>query len=178
MAFVRLKRDEPLLPSISLVGMAGAGKSTLGRLLADRLGWAFFDTDRHLEATYGVPLQTLMDQFGVRDFLRIEEELVGDLRLHRTVISTGGSVIYGALGMARLKESGPVVLLDIGLATFLSRVGDAEGRGLAISPGSTLEALYNERQPLYRAAADFTVRTDDRSPDACVQEILDRIELP
>ncbi len=177
MAFTRLNRDPVELPCITLVGMAGAGKSTLGEKLADRLEWGQLDTDRYLESYYALTLQQIMDTYGLDEFLRIEGKLVSKLSLTRTVISTGGSVIYDAAAMARLKELGSVVLLDIDEQTFVERVGDAENRGLAIGPGKTMSDLYNERQPLYRAAADIVVRTDRDTPDECVAQILKQINL-
>lgn len=145
---------------VSLIGMAGAGKSTLGRLLAEKLGWAHLDTDRLMEAYYGMDLQDLLDGLGLAAFLKAEETLVSLLGVRRAVISTGGSVVYGPAAVERLKLLGPVVHLSISLETFLRRVGNAGSRGLAMAPGLTREDLYHERQPLYLAAADFTLSTD------------------
>ncbi len=177
MAYTPVERDEIIQPCITLVGMAGAGKSTLGEMLADRLKWGQLDTDRYLESYYAISLQQIMDTYGLEAFLRIETKLVSELSLTRTVISTGGSVIYGKPAMARLRELGPVILLDIDEDTFLERVGDAENRGLAISPGKSMRDLYNERQPLYRAAADIIVNTDRNSPEECVDQILEQTDI-
>jgi len=177
MTFTPLERDEVQQPCITLVGMAGAGKSTLGELLAERLRWGQLDTDRYLESYYAIPLQRIMDIYGLDEFLRIEEHLVSELNLTRTVISTGGSVIYGNAAMERLKKLGPVVLLGIDEETFIERVGDAENRGLAIEPGKSMRDLYNERQPLYRAAADIVVNTDMSTPEECVNQILEQIDI-
>ena len=177
MAFVRIERDEVQYPCITLVGMAGAGKSTLGELLAKRLDWGRLDTDRYMESYYGISLQAIMDTYGLEEFLRIEERLVSELNLTRTIISTGGSVIYGEKAVARLKELGPVVMLDVDEATFVERVGDGENRGLAIAPGKSMRDLYNERQPLYRAAADITVGTDVSTPEECVDAILEQVDF-
>jgi len=177
MAFTPLERDPIPLPCITLVGMASAGKSTLGNLLAQRLGWGQLDTDRYLESYYAMPLQAILDRYGLDEFLRIEEHLVSELNLTRTVISTGGSVIYGSKAMARLKKLGPVVLLDIDEATFVERVGNAENRGLAIAPGKTMQDLYNEREPLYRAAADIVVSTVEHTPEESVDLILEHVDF-
>ncbi len=165
-----LRRQAPV-SCVSLIGMAGAGKSTLGRMLAERLGWAHLDTDSLIEATYGLPLQQVLDGLGLDEFLKAEETLVAMLMARRTVISTGGSVVYGPRAVERLKLLGPVVHLDISLETFLKRVGGGEGRGLAVAPGKSFQDVYHERQPLYRAAADITIRTDEGTR----QESLERL---
>lgn len=156
---------------VSLIGMAGAGKSTLGRLLAEKLGWAHLDTDRLIEAYYGLPLQELLNGLGLQGFLEAENTLVSMLAVRRTIISTGGSVVYGQEAMARLQLLGPVVHLDITLESFLRRVGDGGNRGLAIAPGRTKEDLFLDRQPLYKAAASFTLSTDSSN----LTDSLDRL---
>ncbi len=177
MSYTRIESDPEPQPCITLVGMAGAGKSTLGSKLAERLEWGQLDTDRYLESFYSLPLQSIMDTYGLDEFLHIEGKLVSELGLTRTVVSTGGSVIYSEAAMERLKKLGPVVLLDIEEDTFIKRVGDGANRGLAIAPGKSMADLYNERQPLYRAAADIVVSTDRHTPDECVDQILEQIKL-
>jgi len=156
---------------VSLIGMAAAGKSTLGRLLAEKLGWAHLDTDRMIEAYYGLPLQQVLDGMGLTKFLEAEETLVSMLGVRRAVISTGGSVVYGPKAMERLHLLGPVVHLDVSLESFKKRVGDGGNRGLAIAPGSTLEDLFHERQPLYEATADFTLSTDSPDHNASLERL-------
>lgn len=160
---------------VSLVGMAGAGKSTLATLLARRLGWACLDTDRLIEAMAGAGLAELLARRGLQGFLRLEEDVVAGLSVKRCVVATGGSVIYGPRAVARLKESGPVVHLTIDLATFLARVGDPGKRAFVVPPGLTLPDVYAERQPLYAAAADVTVTSCGVTPEACVEQILQGI---
>lgn len=167
--FVGTVSDEPCL---SLVGMAGAGKSTLGRLVAETLGFAHLDTDRLIEATWGMSLQALLDAKGLAEFLRIEEDVVSRLWLKRCVISTGGSVVYGPRAVARLRQCGPVVFLRIDLDTFLARVGGAEGRGFARPGGKSLEEVFAERQPLYEAMADHLAVTCGVPPAACAGDIV------
>ncbi len=157
--------------SITLIGMAGAGKSTLAPLLAEKLGWEWVDTDHIIEAYYGQPLQDIVDRFGVPEFRRIEESILASFGAIRTVVSTGGSVVYGPAAMERFKALGPVVYLKISRETCLKRVGCGQGRGLAIGEGQTVESLYEERQPLYSKYADFTVRTDNKSPRKSAEAI-------
>ncbi|MFZ5426836.1 MAG: homoserine kinase [Thermodesulfobacteriota bacterium] len=155
---------------VTLVGIAGAGKSTLGVALASRLGWAHIDTDRLIEATWGQPLQAIMDERGLEGFLAVEEAVVSLLGVKRTVISTGGSVVYSSKAVARLKSLGPVIHLRIELDTFLDRVQDAEGRAFVRPGGMSLADVYAEREPLYLEACDFHVCTDKTGPAQCVEE--------
>lgn len=162
---------------ISLIGMAAAGKSTLAGLLAQRLGWACLDTDRLLEATEGRALADLLADLGREAFLRLEETVVAGLNVRRCVIATGGSVIYGARAMARLRESGPVVHVAIDLPTFLRRVGDPGKRAFIAPEGLSLADVYAERQPLYAAAADVTISSCGITPQSCIDQILEKIRL-
>ena len=163
-------------PCISLVGMAGAGKSTLGPLLARRLGWAFVDTDRLMEAYWGQPLQAIYDSVGHAKFLEMESYQIRTLGLSRTVVATGGSVVYDPKAVDRLRLLGRVVFLRVGLDTFLQRVGDAKGRALARPEGKSMEDVFNERQPLYEAAADITVDTDRQPPEDCLRRVLGSLD--
>ena len=164
------------VPCVSLVGMAGAGKSTLGRALAERLGWALVDTDRLMEAHWGASLQTLLDSFGLEGFLQAEEVVVAKLWLWRTVVATGGSVVYGPRAVRRLRELGPVVYLRVEVDTICERVQDARGRGLARRPGQSLEELYAEREPLYRQAADLILDMDDCSVERALERLYPWLE--
>jgi len=166
-----LKQQQTNLPCVTLIGMAGAGKSTVGLVLAARLGWGHVDTDYIIEAHYGRPLQDVFDGLGREVFLRVEERLIAGLGLKRCIVSTGGSVIYGPTAIARLKELGPVIHLYADLESVTRRVADAKGRGLAIAPGQTIADLYYERLPLYQAVAQLTVDSGATSPEACAQAI-------
>ncbi len=150
---------------VSLVGMAGAGKTTIGELLAHKLGWAHIDTDQLIEAYFGAGLQAVFDSLGREAFLQAETELVANLGAKRCVISTGGSVIYGQKAVDRLRALGPVAYLQAGVETVKARIAKNPDRGLAVAEGQTLEDLYNERAPLYDTAADFVVDTETHSPE-------------
>lgn len=161
--------------TVTLIGIAGAGKSTLGRALADKLGWAHLDTDRLIEATWGQTLQTIMDERGLKGFLDVEEAVVSTIGVKRAVISTGGSVVYSKKAMERLKSLGPVIHLRIELDTFLTRVQDAEGRAFVRPAGLSLADVYAEREPLYLKACDFHVCTDKAPLDDCVEACAARL---
>ncbi len=165
----------PFLPPgacISLIGMAGVGKSTIGGLLAQALGWACLDTDRLLEAYYGRPLQQIFDTLGRETFLLAEECVVAGLGAKRCVVSTGGSVVYGPRAVTRLQSLGPVVYLAACLETVQQRLDNVCERGLAIAPGQSIESLYQQRIPLYLRAAHLILHTDLLTPAECRDFIL------
>lgn len=156
-----------------LIGMPGAGKSTLGRALAAHLRRPFLDTDVLIEQAAGESLQSLLDRLGYLPMRRFEEQSVAGLDLpDRAVVATGGSVVYGPAAMARLKSHGVCVFLEISLATVRSRVGNWVSRGFSCAPGQTLEAVFAERQPLYRQYADLTISCDGLNEEAALQRLL------
>jgi shikimate kinase len=156
---------------LSLVGMAGSGKSTLGRMLARDLGWAHVDTDQLLEAYYGQALPDLLHNFGLEGFVEIESRVAAGIKLCRTVISTGGSVVYTAPAVDRLRLLGPVVFLRISPESFRRRLGD-EGQRAFVRPESmSLDEVYAQRQPLYENAADAVLDTDEADPQTCLQQL-------
>lgn len=165
-------------PCISLVGMAGAGKSTVGRALAEQLGWRQVDTDSLIEAYFGAPLQAVFDHLGYDAFLDAEEQLVAELSARRCIVSTGGSVVYRQRAVDRLRELGPVVFLRVRYETTQQRVEPQSHRGLAIRPGQTLHELYLERQPLYEQAAGLIIQVDGATPEECARQILQQLDLP
>lgn len=156
---------------ITLIGIAGAGKTTLGKPLAKRMGLAHLDTDQLIESYCGSPLQQILDNMGLDEFLRAEEFVVSAIFLKKTVISTGGSVVYSAKAMEQLSSLGPVVYLHINQETFLERVGKADNRGFIKPVGKTMADVYAEREVLYRNWADFIVETDKDDVGTCVEQV-------
>ncbi len=157
---------------VCLIGMAGVGKTTVGKLLAERLGWAHVDTDQVMESYFGRSLQAIMDNLGREEFLRAEERLVSAVGFGRTVISTGGSVVYGRHAVHKLRMLGAVVYLKIGLDALMERFTGIVDRGFVMAEDQTFADVFAERQPLYEAAADFTVATDEQTPAQSVDAIL------
>ena len=144
-----------LAPCIILIGMAGAGKSTVGGVLARELGWAFLDSDHLIEALYGARLQDVTDALGKEAFLDAECTVIRAIKANRTVIGTGGSVVYREEAMRHLAKLGPIVHLDLPLAVIEERIARNPQRGLAIAPGQTLADIFREREALYAAWADL-----------------------
>ena len=159
--------------NIVIIGMAGAGKTTVGKLCARELGWAFADTDYLIEAAYGMDLQHVTDSMSKDEFLDIEAEHICSLDLHRAVIATGGSVVYRERSMAHLKQLGNVFFLDVPLEVILERIAMNPDRGIAITPGQTIGDLFREREALYRKYADFRIDASGLNAQECAWLIID-----
>ncbi len=143
--------------NVVLIGMPGVGKSTLGVVLAKELGFEFVDADLLIQKRENRLLKEIIAEDGVDGFLKIENDVNASIETDKTVIATGGSVIYGAEAMAHLKEIGTVVYLKLDYETLDSRLGSLKGRGVVLKDGQTLKSLYEERIPLYEKYADIIV---------------------
>lgn len=141
--------------NIILIGMPGAGKSTVGVVLAKKRGCRFLDSDLLIQEKYDALLHELIAEYGTEGFWRIEEKVNASIWAKRTVIATGGSVIYGPAAMAHFKEIGTIVYLKLSCGTIRDRLGDLNERGVTLREGQTLEDLYLERVPLYEKYADI-----------------------
>jgi shikimate kinase len=142
--------------NIILIGMAGCGKSAVGRRLAELLHLSFVDTDDLIVRAQGRPLQEIINSRGPHAFRRIEEEVLLGINPRRHVIATGGSTIYSPAGMAHLRRIGYIVLLRVDLAVLQARVDNVPTRGLVRQPQQTFADLYRERLPLYLKYAEYS----------------------
>lgn len=147
----------------TIIGMAGCGKSCMGRIMSSRLKIKLIDSDKLIEKRMGKKLQVLIDELGVDEFRRIEEEVLLSITCPRDehlLVSTGGSAVYAKRAMEYLRSQGKVIFLNCGYETIKKRLGDFSKRGVVLREGQTLLDLYNERQPMYEGYADFTVNCD------------------
>ncbi len=144
--------------NIILIGMPACGKSTIGKELAKRLGYAFIDTDDIIMQQNGCELRDIIRKEGLNGFRQREEDACCSVITTHTVIATGGSAVYSDRAMQHMCKIGKVVYLDIPFNTLQRRIGDPVARGVAIAPGMTLLDLYNERIPLYEKYADVTFK--------------------
>jgi len=168
--------SKPASDNITLIGMPGAGKSTLGVVLAKRLGYRFVDTDLLLQEGTGMLLSDLIERRGIEGFIEEENKLLAGLRCSHHVIATGGSAVYSEQGMENLKKLGRVVFIDIDMTELPKRLHtDLFTRGVVIRSGSTLQDLYDERRPLYQKYADITVNTVGLSTLEAVELLSDAI---
>jgi len=158
--------------NISLIGMPGSGKSTVGVILAKAAAMAFVDTDIRIQQREGATLQEIVDARGHLALRRIEEEVILSLDLRGHVIATGGSAVYSPSAMAHLRHLGAVVYLETGLPTLRARLGEAAGRGIAKRPDQSIGDLYRERTPLYASAAHLTVACEGLSQEAVAEAVL------
>ncbi|MBC2710078.1 MAG: shikimate kinase [Desulfosarcina sp.] len=158
--------------NLILIGMPGAGKSTVGVLLAKRLGVAFSDTDILMQTGEGCHLQETIAEHGIDGFRSIEEHYLLTVPPDCGVVATGGSAVYSEKAMAHLKLIGPAVYLQIGLVPLKNRLGNLDERGVLRMPGQTIDMLYDERRPLYEKYADITVSTAGVTPDQVVTAVL------
>jgi shikimate kinase len=144
---------------IILIGMPACGKSTVGVLLAKRLGYRFVDSDLHIQEAEGKLLQEIIDEQGMNGFLAIEEKVNLDLGTSdsRWVIATGGSAVYSPAAMAHFCEIGTVVYLKLSYKTVRRRLGNFSHRGVVMPEGYTLRRLYDERCALYEQYAHITI---------------------
>lgn len=150
--------------NVVLIGMPGAGKSTVGVLLAKRLGLAFLDTDLLVQERAGRRLQEVLDGGGFRELRRLEEEAILAIEARGAVIATGGSAVYSERAMAHLARGGTLVHLRAPLALLEERIDDFDRRGIANAPGQPFAAIFAERAPLYERHAQVTVDVAGRTP--------------
>lgn len=166
----------PATPSnIVLVGMPGAGKSTLGVILAKLSARQFVDTDLLIQTSRKQSLQELVDGEGYLALRQAEEEVLLGLTISNAVIATGGSAIYSPHAMAHLKQDGLLVFLDVPLEVLIQRVQDYTTRGLAKPADQSFEAMFAERLALYRRYADLTIPYRNLPQETICAEILEKI---
>jgi shikimate kinase len=143
--------------NIVLIGMPGAGKSTLGVLLAKTLGLDFVDTDILIQRRAGATLATYMQAQGYLALRNLEALVIRELDVRKTVIATGGSAVYSAEAMAHLGRSGVIVYLHCPMQALAPRIANLAQRGIAAPADQSLEEIEAERVPLYERFADITL---------------------
>ena len=161
--------------SLILVGMPGAGKSTVGVMLAKELAKDFIDTDLLIQLRAGKTLQDIIDEQGYQALRQIEEATLVDHEFFNHIVATGGSAVYSEKGMKHLKTFGKVVYLHADLDELNRRIHNYEDRGIARKPGQSFEDLFNERKALYEHYADISVDGSKMSQQEVLIEIIEKI---
>lgn len=164
--------------NIVLIGMPGAGKSTLGIVLAKILAYDFLDTDLVIQNRCDKTLQKLIDACGSEAFIEIENEILKDLSVNRTVISTGGSAVYSSKAMRHLASLGTIVYLKISYDSMICRIQNLPERGVVFrnENAMSMQELYNEREPLYEKYADVIVNVDNLDIASAARKIAESIQ--
>ncbi len=163
--------------NISLIGMPGSGKSTVGVLLAKAVAYDFLDTDLLIQKKEGKHLQDLVDSLGVQGFLDVEESAISSLSCRETVISPGGSVVCREKMIAHLKTLGPVIYLHVPFDELQRRIENLSTRGIAMEKEQTLLEVLQERAPLYEKYADATlIVKSGQSPEELVRHLVHMIQ--
>ena len=151
--------------------MPAVGKSTVGVVVAKRLGYEFVDTDLLIQKQEGKKLKEIIAEVGNDGFLKVENQVNRDLVADRTVISPGGSVVYCEEAMEHYKEIGTVVYLKVSYETINRRLKNMKNRGVVLKEGQTLRMLYDERVKLFEKYADITICEDGLD----IEETIDRV---
>ena len=162
--------------NVVLIGMPGVGKSTVGVILAKVLGYEFVDSDLLIQKAEKRLLREIIAQEGQAGFLKIENRVNASIDMEKTVIATGGSVVYCTEAMEHLKKIGTVVYLKLDYEILKKRLGNLRCRGVVLQKGQTLKDLYDERTPLYEKYADIVVDEKNLNIEETLQKILEKLE--
>lgn len=157
--------------NIILIGMPGVGKSTVGVVLAKKLGYNFLDSDLLIQEKYKKLLHEIIEERGIEGFWQVENEVNASIKTDNTVIATGGSVIYGKDAMEHLSQLGTIVYLKLSCEELAVRLGDLNDRGVTLKEGQDLKGLYAERIPYYEKYAELTIDCEDKMIRDIVEEI-------
>jgi len=158
--------------NIVIIGMPGAGKSTMGVILAKTLGRNFTDTDIVAQETTGRLLQEIIDGEGTAAFLKTEEKTILSLHCHHAVIATGGSVVFSGKAMEHLKKDSVVIYLKISFEEMVRRLDNSTTRGIVLVAGQSLHDMYSQRVPLYEKYADITIDCSGGDFEKCVGNVV------
>lgn len=159
-----------------MIGMPGSGKSTLGRILAENIGYDFLDTDNLIMEHYNKPLKILIEELGTEGFINAEGEILRQVNTDKTIIATGGSAVYSCKGMEHLKSSGKVIYLCYSIDDIQKRVGNLIARGVVCRNSRTLHGLFEERRPYYEKYADIIVHLEHSSISRSIYKLQKTVE--
>ena len=165
--------------NIILIGMPGAGKSTLGVVLTKILNYNFIDADLLIQNQCDKTLQKVIDALGPDGFIEVENEVLCTLQADRTVVATGGSAVYSEDAMKHLSEIGTIVYLYVSYEELESRLGGLHERGVVMKNGMgmSLADLYAEREPLYEKYAEVTIEIDGLSVRDAARLVVDKLSM-
>jgi shikimate kinase len=162
--------------NIVLIGMPGAGKSTIGVVLAKALGFSFCDTDLIIQKQEKNTLQEIIGKNSIKKFLEKEKNIICSLDLKQHVIATGGSAVYHHETMSHLKKNGIIIYIDVTYKELKKRIADMKTRGIVIGRFQSFQDLFNERIPLYKKYAEITISSSKKNIEKIAEEIISVIK--
>ena len=163
--------------NIILIGMPGVGKSTVGVILAKVIGYQFLDADLVIQQREQRLLREIIDDVGTEGFIEIENRVNASIEASRTIIATGGSVVYGKEAMEHLKSIGTVIYLHVPFADLEKRLADIRGRCVVLKEGQDLKALFEERTPLYEKYADISISEEGLDVEGTVEKLIENLQI-
>ncbi|MBR3769684.1 MAG: shikimate kinase [Lachnospiraceae bacterium] len=159
--------------NIVLIGMPGVGKSTVGVILAKVLGYQFVDSDLIIQKEEAKLLKEIIAEVGTEGFIEVENRVNASLAVTKSIIATGGSVVYGKEAMEHLREIGTIVYLSLPFEEIDKRLSDIKGRGVVLREGQTLRDLFEERKVLYEQYADIQIDETGLNVEETINAILE-----
>ena len=159
----------------TLIGMPASGKSTIGVILAKKLGYDFIDCDIIIQNQTKKKLSTLISELGPDGFTKLEDDINSNIDVDSAIISTGGSAIYGENAMRHFQDIGEIIYLKTSLATIRRRIPNLDKRGVVHKDNQNLEDIFKERSVLYEKYATIVVDLDNKTMDECIDIIYERI---
>lgn len=163
--------------NLVFIGMPGVGKSTVGVVLAKVLGYKFVDSDIVIQEREKRLLHEIISTEGVEGFIEIENQVNASIETDKSIIATGGSVVYGKEAMEHLKSIGKVVYLKLSYEQIEKRLSDIKGRGVVLKTGQNLKKLYDERTLLYDKYADIVIDEENLSVEETITKIIEAIKI-
>lgn len=162
--------------NVIFIGMPASGKSTVGVVVAKRLGYEFIDTDLLIQKQEKKLLKEIIAEVGNEGFLKIENQVNRDVNAENAVISPGGSVVYCKEAMEHFKEIGTIIYLKVSYDTINRRISNAKNRGVVLKEGQTLRDLYDERTKLFEQYADYVVSEEGLELEETIDKVMELFE--
>lgn len=164
-------------PNITLIGMPGVGKSTIGVILAKIIGYEFVDSDIVIQKKEGKLLREIIADVGSLGFLKIENRVHTEMELTNSIISPGGSICYCSQALEHLRDISTVVYLKLDYPQLKHRLGNLTARGVVLKTGQSLYDLYEERTPLYERYAHVVIDETNLSVEETIKAVMEALEL-
>lgn len=163
------------MKNIILIGMPGSGKSTIGVVLAKKMGYRFIDTDIVIQEAYAKTLEELIEEHTDTGFIQLENNVNMGINAQNTVIATGGSAVYGSEAMQHFKKNGVVVYLKVSEEELKIRLGSLKERGVVSNGKTTIEEIFADRKALYEKYADITVTSSNEMIRDSVEDVYEKV---